>query len=154
MTSAMTSAPAASPPPRLHWFADLFLALFLLAVDAGLLFVIWFGAAMYAWRKGGSGDDFAAAADAAADATVGGLIAVGVLAVLTAVASYRLFRTRRPIAAVAQAVAAAVLVFGALAGAALEYHERHRKTVSPAEHRGPVGCRSGGDSGECRDSGG
>ncbi|MFI9025143.1 DUF6234 family protein [Streptomyces sp. NPDC053560] len=151
---AAASAPAAPRSRRLHPFADVLLALLLLAVDAGLVLAIWFAAGMYAWGHGGTGDDFAAATEATARATAGGLIAVIVLAVLTALASYGLFRTRAPIAAVAQALAAALLTLGALAVAALEYRDAHRETVPTSEYRGPVGCRSGDGNEECRDTGG
>ncbi|WP_030624475.1 DUF6234 family protein [Streptomyces sclerotialus] len=150
----MASAPAAPRTRRLHWFADLFLGLLLLAVDAGLVIAIWFVVAMHAWGQSGPEEAVAAAERATAQATTGGLIAVGVLAVLAGLASYGLFRTRAPIAAAGQALAAAGLALGALAGAALEYRETYPETVPTSDHQGPVGCRSGGDSEECRDTGG
>ncbi|WP_030266941.1 DUF6234 family protein [Streptomyces violens] len=147
--------PDSSPAPgrpRVHWFADLFLALLVLVVEAAAVVVVWFAAGFYAWTH--HGGDTTVPDPEGPDPTDVLLIALGVVALLAALISFRRFRARSPVTAVTQGVAAAVLALGALTGTALEYRATHPEPVPTSDRSGPVGCRSGGDSEECRDTGG
>ncbi|MFE3251294.1 DUF6234 family protein [Streptomyces sp. NPDC059209] len=76
--------------------------------------------------------------------------AVGVLAFAAAVIASR---ARATVTAVSQGAMAVLVVLGFFAGAALQSHEDEKNLPVPAP-TGPVGCRSGGDSGECARYGG
>ncbi|MHA4773167.1 DUF6234 family protein [Streptomyces sp. MSC1_001] len=78
------------------------------------------------------------------------VVVVGALATVAAVIA---FRSRAVVSAYSPCFMAAVVAVGIAAGATAQRYEDRPGRPAPAV-TGEAGCRSGGDSGECADTGG
>ncbi|MFE0648490.1 DUF6234 family protein [Streptomyces sp. NPDC059534] len=83
----------------------------------------------------------------------GYLVAAGVVGALTAVAAVIAARSRAVVTAATQGFVTLVVVIGVAGGVAVERQEGRTDHPAPAPI-GEVGCRSGGDSRECANTGG
>lgn len=151
MTSATSPGPRRTT--RLHWLLDLLLTGLLLAADAVAVVVVVYAAAVAAWIDS---TDSGSPETRGPGPEIWALIGSGAVALFAALSAFGLLRRRRaPIAGAVQALAATVLTLGTLTGAVLEYRAAHPAPAPAPDRTGPGHqCLSGGDSDECRDSGG